>query len=301
MDRNAERSLLYHRTNLLFHAQPLRAGSGHLHDHGRRERSIGLLDDVGEVRMLPILLAALLQASSLPMIEENVVPSPPPTVIVQPPAPEPDPTGQELRVTILTGGMVGLATDSTTNVEPFVRVGARFPLAANPMAPRLHAIIDLMPALGQQADLQAVSSWKSIEVSFGVSAYPVPAWNVGLWGEGGFASKLPGSNEPLFKAARWAYGGIIFDRFRAGSLKFGIGADERLDGTYQPAVTVKGWVALYQATTQSSWPTGSMVSLVGDAILGINVSSYYPGLTGGIHDVVRVGLCVGWGTPPVTP
>lgn len=210
--------------------------------------------------------------------------------------PPTDPPDTDIHVSILSGAMVGIATESDSTVEPFVHIGAKVPLSADPQAPRLHASIDLTNSPGEAVALEDPWTWKAVEVAIGVSAYPVAKLNVGLWAEGGFSSKLPGDAadpQPRYKAARWAYGGVIFDKFKNGSLKLGIGGDQRLDGTYQAAVTLKGWISLYQA--EKGFLKGSMVALVGDAVLGINLSNYYPGLNGGLHDVIRVGLTAGWG------
>lgn len=209
--------------------------------------------------------------------------------------PPTDPPDTDIHVSILSGAMVGIATESESTVEPFVHVGAKVPLSDSPQAPRLHAAIDLTSSPGEAVALEDPWTWKAVEVAIGISAYPVEKLNVGLWAEGGFSSKLPGQDDkiPRYKAARWAYGGVIFDKFKGGSLKLGIGGDQRLDGSYQAAVTIKGWVSLYQ--TEKGFLKGSMIALVGDAVLGINLSEYYPGLNGGLHDVIRVGLTAGWG------
>lgn len=230
----------------------------------------------------------------IPMIEENPIPPDSGDTKYIQLVPEADPPGQTMAVSVMAGAQVGFATEADNAYEPFVRIGAKVPLAPNPEAPRLHAIIDLTGAQGAAIEVEEPQSWKSIEVSLGVSAYPFSKLNVGLWADGGFSSRLPGDTTPRVKAPRWAYGGVIFDRFKAGSLKVGMGADQRLDGSYQPAITVKGWVALYQAET-GPW-AGAMITLVGDAILGVNLSEYSTDLTGGLHDVIRAGLCVGWGS-----
>lgn len=205
--------------------------------------------------------------------------------------PEEDPPGQELSVVIMGGAQRGFATDAESTYQPFVRVSAKFPLAKNPGAPRLHTIVDLGGAPGEAVGIEQIETWKTVEVSLGVSFYPFDL-NVGLWGELGFSSHLPGDFEPRTSSPRWAHGGFIFDRFTRGSLKVGGGVDQRLDGNYQAALAMKGWVALYQAE-EGSWK-GAMISLVGDAVLGVNLFSVDGVQERGLHDVVRVGLCVGW-------
>ncbi len=67
--------------------------------------------------------------------------------------------------------------------------------------------------------------------------------------------------------------------------------DQRLDGDWQPAVTITGQVALWEATSGAI--KGGKIALVGSAILGLDLSNTYPGYTGGRRDVVRVGIAVG--------
>lgn len=201
---------------------------------------------------------------------------------------------QVLKLNILAGAQVLFATEADTAYNPLVRIETSVPLSKNPKAPNLLVGIDLGGSQGAAVGLEDIQSWTTIEATVGASLYPLPDLNVGLWAEGGFSSHLPGDTTPRVKAPRWAYGGVILDRFDAGSLVLGLGVDQRLDGFYQPAVKIKGRLALYQA--KDGGLSGAQVSLVGEAILGINLSEYSMELTGGVHDVIRAGLTVGWGT-----
>lgn len=250
--------------------------------------------------MTPLLLAALLQAgAALPMIEE--VPVPLTAVEVKEGetkvihlVPEAEPAGQEPQVSILAGAQVGFATEAENAYEPFVRVHVDVPLAKNPTAPSLLVNVELGGLQGAAVEIESLETWKTLEVGLAGRWYPVERLNVALWGEVGFASRRAGELQPQKKAPRWFYGGVILDRFKVGSLAVGAGTDQRLDGTYVPTATVKGHVKLYQATGGPL--KGVLITLVGEAVLGLNLVDNGTQAPYALSDMLRAGLGAGWGT-----
>lgn len=203
---------------------------------------------------------------------------------------------QSLKLGMSIGAQVLFATEADTAYNPLVRIDTSVPLSKSLKAPNLLVGVELGGAPGAAVGLEDIQSWTTIEVTIGAALYPLDYLNIGLWGEFGFSSHLPGETEPRVSAPRWGCGGVILDRFEGGSLKGGLCWDERLDGLYRPTVKIKGMVALYRAGEKSLFPEGSMVCLVGEAILGLSLSDYSLDVTGGVKDVIKAGLVIGWGT-----
>jgi hypothetical protein len=146
---------------------------------------------------------------------------------------------------------------------------------------------------------ETLKAFKSIEFSVGISKR-VSEWLVignqelasSVFAEAGFATRLDGDTVPRDKAPRWAAIGLRFDERKTGAyLKTAGALDQRLDGTYQLALNVSGYVRAYEF---KSGTAGAEVGLLLRAILGIDASKRNPELTGGRRDVVTVSSVVGW-------
>lgn len=200
---------------------------------------------------------------------------------------------QEVEVEGLIGAQVGLAGGADNTYEPFARLRVEVPITSALNAPALLVNVDLGGLPGEAVNIEEPQSWKTLEVGIAGRWYPFESVNVALWGEIGFATRRAGEFVPRKSAPRWAYGGVILDRFKVGSLALGLGTDQRIDGEYIPAATIKGWVRLWQAMKGAL--KGVVISFVGEAVLALRFADYgAPDLP--LSDSLRAGLATGWGT-----
>lgn len=158
--------------------------------------------------------------------------------------------------------------------------------------PRLQVAADFTGLPGQVAgaDIANFDTWKSIEIEFGL-AQPVfrgGHQRVSFGIAAGWATRLPGLQEPRDKTARW---GQLFAEIAqtedAAYLRVGIGGDQRLNGDYRLAVIIRGAVRLLPPA-KDGWLEQVDMRLVGDAILGLSIAGFVPST----RDVVRVGLVI---------
>lgn len=207
--------------------------------------------------------------------------------------PEASPDGEQpVTVHGFMGGVTAL-DGNTTSVQPFVYLAVDAPTADNVFAPHLIVNAALTAEPGDSVQLENPATWKAMEFSMGFAQPVSTGVHFDLYGELGFATKLPGQTEPLVKTARWASGGLRF-RSTRGMMAVGIGADQRLTGQYRPAVTITGAVALWEAKPDKEGHKtlgGAKLMLVGSAVLGLDA----PGSIGSVktRDVVRVGIAAG--------
>ena len=189
----------------------------------------------------------------------------------------------------MAGGVVSLASDAGTGVEPLAWINVDAPVADSDYSPHLLTSVVLSALPGDSLDISSPATFKAVEFSVGLAQPISNLVHFDLYGEVGFATRLPGSPTPRDSTARWASGGIRF-RSERGYLSLGVGADQRLTGAYRPAATIRGAVKLWQATDATKMPKGVMMMLVGDAILGLDAPTYGQPHT---RDVVRCGVAIG--------
>lgn len=190
------------------------------------------------------------------------------------------------------GGIVSLATETDSAVEPWAWIDIDVPVADAPMAPSMLVELGLSALPGAQVNAADPATFHAIEAHIGLAQPIAPILHFDLYVEGVFATRLPGDARPRNGTARGISGGLRF-RSSKGSLALGIGADQRLTGEYRPAMTLRGAYKLWQIKDGSGAPKagGVQMSLVGDAILGLDAPT-----TGSSYgrDVVRVGVACGF-------
>lgn len=190
-----------------------------------------------------------------------------------------------VEVSILAGALVSMGSEADAAASPLARVLVSLPLAQGsrtgwlPIPPTLHVQVDLSALPGETLDLQDVGTWRALEFRVGASQRIHDALNADLYAEAGFATRLPGELEARDRAVRWVGAGVRIGRLGPGWLSLALGADQRLDGSYQPAVQLAGAIQLGERA-------GVALVLTGDAILGLDPY-------GARRDVVRIGLAVG--------
>lgn len=190
----------------------------------------------------------------------------------------------------MAGGITSLATDVDTKVEPWVWIDVDVPTADNKKAPSLLVQAALSALPGETINAQDPATYRSLEFKIGLAQPIAPSLHFDLYAEGGFATRLPGDSKPRESTARWIAGGLRFKSPR-GHLALGIGADQRLTGVYRPAVTIAGAVKMYELKNDKTGkPKGPQMSLVGDAILGLDAPAYGSYKA---RDVVRIGIAIG--------
>jgi hypothetical protein len=190
-----------------------------------------------------------------------------------------------VEVSILAGGLVSMGSEADAAVSPLARVLVSLPLAQGsrqgwlPIPPALHVQVDLSALPGEALSIEDVGTWRALEFRVGASQRIHDALNADLYTEAGFATRLPGELEARDRAVRWVGAGVRIGRLGPGWLSLALGADQRLDGSYQPAVLLAGAIQLGERA-------GLALYLTGDAVLGLD---YYAER----RDVVRIGLAVG--------
>lgn len=230
------------------------------------------------------------QDAPAPVSEVDVKPED----LAQPPAPEPTPSPAptpgpspkaEMKLSVLAGGLVSLSSGAEAATSPLARISVEAPLADYERPPRLLVHADLSALPGESLSISQTDTFRSLELGIGFGWQPFASFRFSFYALGGFATRLPGDPEPLERTARFASAGIRFADERGNLLEVGAGPDQRLDGTYQPAVQISGAVRLWEARDDVG------VHLVARAILGLDPSQRY--LTaGGPRDVVQLGMAV---------
>lgn len=186
----------------------------------------------------------------------------------------PEPTAT---LSILAGTAISASDSETGVVVPFVHVGARVRVARSPMAPRIHMNADLTGLRGEQVSLEDPATIKALEISVGLSQRLHKGLELFPYVEAGSATVLAGVERAT--SLKWLVGGIGIDP-DGGSLRVGVGMDERLSGQFQPVVTWYGGVRLRRHRGVAAYLVGSGVH--GLASLGRPARS-----------LVRVGVAVG--------
>lgn len=195
-------------------------------------------------------------------------------------------------VHVLAGGTVAMGSEASATLTPSATVLVSLPLAAQqqpgdgwlPIPPQLHVGLDLTGLQGETIDPANAETWRALEFRLGLSQRLFATLNADLYAEAGFATRLPGELEARDTTARWVGAGVRVGRLGPGWLTVALGADQRLDGRWQPAVLLAGAVELYGGERA----LGAHLFLVGDASLGLAHYGNAPR-----RDVVRVGLAVG--------
>ena len=192
-----------------------------------------------------------------------------------------------VEVSILGGALVLMGSEGDAALSPLARVLVTLPLAQGsrkgwlPIPPSLHVQADLSALQGETLSLEDVSTWRALEFRVGASQRIHDFLNADLYAEAGFATRLPGELEARDRAVRWVGAGVRIGRLGPGWLSLALGADQRLDGQYQPAVLLAGAIQIGERA-------GVALFLTGDAILGLDYAGSAPR-----RDVVRIGLAVG--------
>lgn len=228
------------------------------------------------------------------------------------PFPEASPSPEPYQVdgysfTAMLGGTVSMSSNAETKLAPIARLQVSGPLAlggANPdRLPRLHVTADLEALPGDTIDQAGgigatLEQFKALRFTVGISqriskwqAFGAQSVATSIYADAGFATRLDGEQEPRDKAPRFTSFGVRFDERTSGSfLKLGVGPDQRLDGTWQLATHIDGYVRAYALKSGAA-----EMGLLMRAILGIDASSpSRPGLTGGRRDSVNVGFVAGF-------
>jgi hypothetical protein len=192
---------------------------------------------------------------------------------------------QEVEIHGLMGGVASLASDAGMGLTPFIALQIDVPVADSFYAPHV-VVTPILTALpGETLDLGDAETFRAIEATVGLSQALSKKVRFSLYGEFGFATRLPGDPSPRNRTARWAAGGLKFQGSR-GLLMVLFGADQRLTNYYAPAVLINGVVSLKTFERFKNMN----VSLVGSAILGVEAAAYgYPAT----KDIVRVGISAG--------
>lgn len=219
-------------------------------------------------------------------------PEPPDHVALRDPDPVPEaaresansaPRPEDVKVSVLLGGDVSVATEAEVGVSPFASVSVALPLSAWSRTPWLHVEALLGGLPGAAIDIEQPMTFRSVRVVMAVCQPVAESVYVDLCAEGGFATRLPNDPGPRDRAVLWGSGGVRFGRAGRGWLTVGLARDERLDGLYRWAANVSGAVTLYEAES-----VRASVQLVGRAILGLE-----RGPTAPRRDIVTVGMGVG--------
>lgn len=208
------------------------------------------------------------------------------------PIPTPPPAADPARITVLAGGLVSLGGGTEAPaLSPTARIAVEFPLADARLTPRLHVVADLSALPGDAVNLDDPTTFKALQFTVGVSQPVSERIKAALYAQAGFATRLGTDPAPRDKAPRYWSAGLRFSG-EAGWLQLGLGLDQRLGGDlYQPAASVAGAVRLYEQEGGSL--KGASVYLIGEAVLGLDLSTRFAGRDGGHGDSVRVGIGVG--------
>lgn len=199
----------------------------------------------------------------------------------------------EITVHAYGGSAVSMSGRADTGITPFALLYINAPIGEeeSSMLPSIQttAMLSKLPgAAAVKSVTDKLDQYKSIEFSVGAQTPLVASHRLNLGVEAGFASRLPGENEPRDQTARWVNGFVKF-RAEKGFLQLGFGADQRLTGQYRPAITVVGAVQI--VTVKKVSKRMKMMGVI-SAILGAD-APIYRGNVPEARDVVRVGVVVG--------
>lgn len=197
----------------------------------------------------------------------------------------------EITVHGFVGSAASMAGASDTGITPFALLYVNAPLSDKDqnMAPSVITTLAALKLPGESTPTSIGSKleqFKSLEFSVGVSQPVVASHRLNLGVEAGFATRLPGINEPRDQTARWANVQMRF-RNEKGFLVLGAGVDQRLTGYYRAALTVTGAVKI--ATIKQVSKNTKMMGII-SSIHGLDAPTYRGAKT---RDVVRVALAVG--------
>jgi hypothetical protein len=197
----------------------------------------------------------------------------------------------DVKMAILVGGVVSLATEAETAVSPLASVDVAVPISSAKKTPRLHVRLELTDLPGETVSLEDARSFRSVAFRMGVCQPLAEGLYLDLCAEAGFATRLPTDPGPRDKAVRWGAAQARFGRAGRGWLTAGIARDQRLDGLYRWAVVVGGAIKMQTLGKDDQGRERGSVQLVGDAILGLDLR----GGQASRRDIVRVGIAVGGG------
>lgn len=218
-------------------------------------------------------------------------------------------SAQDLKFTALGGGAVNLNLDQSaeTKVTPFAQLGVEAALAEGAeRSPVLHVQVELSALPGETLDLTTPETFRAVNFRLGLEQRLATKLNFSLYGECGFTTRLDGDTAPRDRAPRWCGGGVLFkNREGTARLKVTLNADQRLASAedtvegvpvlalrYQPTVEVSGRVSLWTAESRGGGATPSL-SLVGTAVLGLDLTRRFSQLSAARHDSINVGIAVG--------
>lgn len=235
-------------------------------------------------------------------IEERIplyVPSDEPGVKEDPTLPAPPEAekipGMELEIS--AGGVGAFTSGEDGAVKPFVRLKTVTPLPIldekqSQWWPRGYVVADFTGLPGRSVVLSDLNTYNSVEVRLGIAqtCFQNEFQRLGLYAEGGFATRLQGSETepPLNRTVRWGGGGISIEQKEGKAwVHLGLIGDQRItaDFSYAPAVQVAGSVRIWTEDKGALAKVG--VSISGEAILGL-ASGYLSGETR--RDIVRIGF-----------
>lgn len=185
----------------------------------------------------------------------------------------------------LAGPMGAIATDAETKVEPYISLQVQAPLSTSARGPRLSTQLELIPLQGEAVGLSAPTTFKALELGVAV-VQPLPRPMLfSVYLEGGFASRLATSEEPVTRLPGWWSFGLVFATKDGDHLlRVGMGPDERLSGDWAATIHVSGRAKVGERG-------GVSLYLVGSAIRALDLSAY--GYRTPARDSIRVGIAVG--------
>lgn len=192
---------------------------------------------------------------------------------------------QRLRFRMMGGALTSIATDTEASLEPLASLGIEAPLSTSERGPSLEVQADLTALPGEALNLSDPLTFNALEMHVGISQpLPLPLL-FSVYAEGGFASRLATSSEPVTRLPGWASFGFLFRTAdRDHSLRVGIGPDERLSGEWAAAVHISGQAKIGERA-------GVSLYLVGSLVRALDLSAY--GYTAPARDALRLGIAVG--------
>lgn len=189
------------------------------------------------------------------------------------------------RASIAAGALTAVTTDASASVEPLAMLSVEAPLSTSPRGPALevHAALTALP--DETLDLSDPQTFKAIEMSIGLSQPIHPSLLFRLYADGGFASRLATTEDPVARLPGWWSAGFLFRTADRGHwLKVGLGGDQRLSGAWAAAVHVSGQAKVGERG-------GVSLYLVGSLIRALDLSAY--GYAPPARDALRLGVAVG--------
>lgn len=194
-------------------------------------------------------------------------------------------------VSISVGGEVTMG-EADAALTPTVILSVEWPLSTADLAPLAIVTGKFGGLQGEAVELADPTTFHTLQFDLQAAQRVSRRISGAIYLGVGFATMLGTDPEPVHKAPRYWSAGVRFGGAgTAGWLSVGVGMDQRLTGAYQPAAVVAGALRLY--TVDKGALAGGSVQLHGEAILGLNLSTRWPGYDGGGRDVVRVGVSIG--------